>query len=232
MYLDNSDATLAPDDLNSNEPHFITWCLNIQEAFTTKLELISRSVEYGDYLGALQEPIIVIRSIDLLPTKHYSYFKIVHPRTSKNFRKHVHTIIKEGIIPALSTVSQIDSHSYPSCLHRWHKFVYNTLEMRLLYDDHTYNRPVVISCHDEHINLTFYPNRAASPVIIEEQGHRFMSSKDQQPIEDVPHTLFLDYDSRKCWQLPDEFWATVDEGYRPVLEPYCSDIDSIYTNPI
>ncbi len=56
------------------------------------------------------------------------------------------------------------------------------------------------------------------------------------PIEDVPHTLFHDYDSRDCWQSPDEFWATVDEGYGVELEPYCwqpynSDINSIYTNP-
>jgi hypothetical protein len=66
--MNSGDATLAPDHLNS---YFITWCLNIDEAFTTKLELTSHSVEYGDYFGALKEPIVMPCSMDPLPTEHW-----------------------------------------------------------------------------------------------------------------------------------------------------------------
>jgi hypothetical protein len=51
-------------------------------------------------------------------------------------------------------------HNFPVCYKRWHKFLYDLLEERLLAYDFWYNHPIVISCEAESINLTFYPNRA------------------------------------------------------------------------
>jgi hypothetical protein len=58
-----------------------------------------------------------------------------------------------------------------------------------------------------------------------------LTSRDMQQDYSLAHTLFIDYDSPDCWKDPEEFWATVDEGYGEVLvpyawQPYYSDLGS------
>jgi hypothetical protein len=119
---------------------------------------------------------------------------------------------------------------YPVCSRRWHQFVYDWLQYRLMHDDHHYNRPVIINCDKETLFLCFCPDRAATPSISVSENNVCINSRDMQQDYELLHTLFFDYDSPECWKDPEEFWASVDEGYGAVpipyaWQPYYSDLD-------
>jgi len=59
-YIEGTENIIAPEDIDSFDPDFITWNLNITDVFTTKMELTDPALVYGDYFGSLQEPIIII----------------------------------------------------------------------------------------------------------------------------------------------------------------------------
>ena len=129
----------------------------------------------------------------------------------------------------------IKPDDFPVCFKRWHKCIYVLLEQRIISDDFRYNQPVVISCDSQSINLTFYPNRAASPLIVNYQGRRFVQPRDTGVDIIPPAPLFFDHDSPDCWKDPEEFWEGVDEGYGAVplpyaWQPYYSDLDSQLTS--
>jgi hypothetical protein len=104
-----------------------------------------------------------------------------------------------------------------------------------MHDDHHYNRPVIINFDKETIFLCFCPDRAATPSISVSENNVRIHSRDMQQDSELSHTLFFDYNSPECWKDPEEFWASVDEGYGAVpipyaWQPYYSDLDSQLTH--
>jgi transposase InsO family protein len=188
----------------------------------------------GDYFGSLKEPIIIIKHYDPLTNLDHTATRIVRPGIVWSARKRCRNIFIDGIIPALQHHG-INPADYPVCFKHWHKHIYECLEERLISDDFRYNRPVVISIDSHSINLTFYPNRAATPVIINYQERRFLQPRDSGVDIIPPAPLLNDYDSPECWQDPAEFWESVDEGYGAVplpyaWQPYYSDLGSQLTS--
>ena len=110
----------------------------------------------------------------------------------------------------------INPEDFPVGFKRWHKFIHALLEEQFISDDFRYNRLVVISCDSQSINLTFYPNRAASPLIVNHQGRRIVQPRDTG----VEVVLFFDHDSPDCWKDSEEFWESLDEGCGAVPLPY------------
>jgi hypothetical protein len=72
---------------------------------------------------------------------------------------------------------------------------------------------MVISSDAQSINLTFYPNRAASLLIVNYNGRQFIQPRDMGVEVIPPICLFMDYNSPEYWKDPEEFWQTVDERY-------------------
>ncbi|MFN9983091.1 MAG: hypothetical protein ACK53Y_24405, partial [bacterium] len=56
-FIDGTDNVVSPEDIDTFDPDFITWNLNISEVFTTKMELTDPKLIYGNNCGFLQEPI-------------------------------------------------------------------------------------------------------------------------------------------------------------------------------
>jgi hypothetical protein len=117
----------------------------------------------------------------------------------------------EGIIPALQTHG-INPEDFPVGFKRWQKCIHALLEERFISDDFRYNQLVVISCDSQSINLTFYRNRAASPLIVNHQGRRIVQPRHTGIKVVPPAPLFFEHDSPDCWKDPEEFWESVDEG--------------------
>jgi len=126
-YVDGTDNVVSPEDLDTFDPDFITWNLNISEVFTTKMELIDPKLTYGNNCGFLQEPIIIIKYYDPLTSLDHSATRIVRPGVVRSARKRCLNIFFGGIIPALKTHG-IKPDDFPVCFKRWHKCIYVLLE--------------------------------------------------------------------------------------------------------
>lgn len=61
--------------------------------------------------------------------------------------KRVRQIINDGLLPALESAFGIVPARYSVCYWRWHKFITEHLQFRLMHDDHHYNRPAIINCN-------------------------------------------------------------------------------------
>jgi hypothetical protein len=77
--INGTDNVIAPEDIDTCDPNFITWNLNISDVFTAKMELTDPRLFYGDHFGSLQEPIIIIKHYDPLTNLDHSNTRIVRP---------------------------------------------------------------------------------------------------------------------------------------------------------
>jgi len=188
-YINVTDNVIAPEDIDTFDPEFITWNLNILDVFTAKMELMDLRLFYGDLFSSLQDPFIIIKHYDPLTNLDHRDTRIVRPGMIRSARKRCQSIFLEGIIPALRTHG-INPEDFPVCFKRWHKCIHALLEERFISDDFRYNGPLVISCDSQSVNLTFYPNRAASSLIVNHQGRRFVQPRDTG-IKVVPPAPFF-----------------------------------------
>jgi hypothetical protein len=225
----------SPEEIDSFEPFYITWCLNVADVFNSKMELVNPELQYGDTWEDLDEPLLILSELEPFPAAGMNYTSIVHPGTHRNSYKRTRQMFKEGILPALQAAFEITPVLFPISYKRWHKFVSDYLRFRLCHDDHNYNRPAIIHCDNETLFLCFCPDRAATPSLsISGNGVR-IKTRDMEQDYALTHTLFFDYDSPDCWKNPEDFWASVDEGYGEVpipyaWQPYYSDLDSQLTH--
>ncbi len=225
----------SPEEIDSFEPYYVTWCINIADVFTSKMELVSPKSKYGNTWDDLDVPLVVLSDIIPFSTEGMRYTSIVRPGTHRSAGKRTRQMFKVGLLPALETAFGIVPAKYPVCYQRWHQVVYDWLHYRLMHDNHHYNRPAIINCDTETLFLCFCPDRAATPSISVSENNVHLSSRDMQRDYELSHTLFLDYDSPLCWNDPAEFWDYADEGYGAVpipyaWQPYYSDLDSQLTH--
>lgn len=55
---------------------------------------------------------------------------------------------------------------FPFCFARWNRFLKDALHFRFnLEENYRANKPMVVSCDNESIFITFYPDRAASLIV-------------------------------------------------------------------
>jgi len=86
-YIDGTDNVVSPEDIDTFDPDFITWNLNISEVFTTKMELTDPKLTYGNNCGFLQEPIIIIKHYDPLTSLDHTATRIVRPGVVRSASK-------------------------------------------------------------------------------------------------------------------------------------------------
>ncbi len=78
----------SPEEIDSFEPFYITWCLNIGDVFTSKMELIHPELQYGDSWEDLDEPLLILLSeLEPFPAEGMQYTSIVRPGTHRNSYK-------------------------------------------------------------------------------------------------------------------------------------------------
>jgi len=230
-----SECHDSPEEIDSFEPYYLTWCINIANVFVSKTELVPSELKYGDTWDDLDSPLVVLSELTPFSTEGMHYTSIVKPGTHRAAGKRTRQMFKAGLLPALTSAFGTVPAMYPVCYRRWHQFVYDWLRFCLMHDDHHYNRPVIINCDKETIFLCFFPDRAATPSISVSENNVRIHSRDMQQDSELSHTLFFDYDSLECWKDPEEFWASVDEGYGAVpipyaWQPYYSDLDPQLTH--
>lgn len=59
----------SPEEIDSFEPFYITWCLTIGDAFTSKMELIHPELQYGDSWEDLDEPLLILSELEPFPAE-------------------------------------------------------------------------------------------------------------------------------------------------------------------
>jgi len=230
-----SECHDSPEEIDSFEPYYLTWCINIANVFVSKTELVPSELKYGDTWDDLDSPLVVLSELTPFSTEGMHYTSIVKPGTHRAAGKRTRQMFKAGLLPTLTSAFGTVPAMYPVCYRRWHQFVYDWLRFCLMHDDHHYNRPVIINCDKETIFLCFFPDRAATPSISVSENNVRIHSRDMQQDSELSHTLFFDYDSLECWKDPEEFWASVDEGHGAVPKPYAwqpyySDLDPQLTH--
>jgi hypothetical protein len=126
--LHNRYVTVAcqesPEEIDSFEPFYITWCLNIADIFTSKMELVHPELQYGDTWEDLDEPLLIFSESEPFPIAGMQFTSIVRPGTHRSSYKRTRQMFLEGILPALKVAFGITPDMYPVCYRRWHKFVY------------------------------------------------------------------------------------------------------------
>jgi hypothetical protein len=111
---DQANVVISPEDINSCDPDFITWNLNVHNVFISKLELTSSSLCYGGYFGCLKEPIIILKHYDPLNFFQPTFLKVIYPGIMQQAKKRCCSVFCEGIIPALQSHG-IQPHNFPVC---------------------------------------------------------------------------------------------------------------------
>jgi len=232
--FESNSCCKCPDDIDKFELFFVTWCLNVSETFNSKMELVNKQLQYGDSIYDLTEPLIVLSDLEPMPTRNMNYTALAQHGTYRNPTKRARQLFKEGILPALQSFG-IQQNSYPVCFNQWHKYVKESLRLQFNMDDgYQSYKAIAINCNSTTIFLTFYPGRAASPILTTIDGNTVISSRDMETDYKF-HFQYLDYDSPDCWIDPNVFWALVDKGYgeEPLphaWQPMCSDLASSATS--
>lgn len=128
------------------------------------------------------EPILIIKHPDPLDLPSSTYLQIIYPGIHCNAGKSCRETFVGGLIPALHHHGMYQSN-FPVCFKRWQKFVDELLELCFLDDEYCWNRPMVISCDQQSISLSFYPNKAVTPTVeiiknvtLSNQGMHVMTS--------------------------------------------------------
>jgi hypothetical protein len=129
------------------------------------MELTHPDFNYGDTDKDLTEPWLILSDTKPFNTSGTRYTSIVKHGAHRNPAKCVRQFIKDGIIPALGSFN-LSPALFPFCFARWNRFLKDALHFRFnLEENYQANKPMVVSCDNESIFITFYPDRAASLVI-------------------------------------------------------------------
>jgi len=81
------DCQESPEEIVSFEPYYVTWCLNISDVFTSKMELVNPDLNYGDTWDDLDEPLVILSELEPFPMADMQYTLIARPGTHHNSYK-------------------------------------------------------------------------------------------------------------------------------------------------
>jgi hypothetical protein len=105
----------SPEEIDSFEPYYITWCINIADVFTSKMELVPSELKYGDTWVDLDSPLVVLSELTPFSTEGMHYTSIVRPCTHRAEGKRTRKMFKAGLVTALKSAFGIVPAMYPVC---------------------------------------------------------------------------------------------------------------------
>jgi hypothetical protein len=108
----------SPEEIDSFEPFYITWCLNVADVFTSKMELVHPELQYGDTWEDLDEPLLILSELTPFSIAGMNYTFIVRPGTHHSSYKCTRLMFKEGILPALQAAFTITPALFPICINK------------------------------------------------------------------------------------------------------------------
>ena len=169
---------------------YVTISYSITDHFQRELErhwdFYQRNYESSGWGFAPKQYII-----DTMPPSEQSdkFVRVISGKLQQCSRRATRHLLKHAVVPALTQFFGLQLNKFPNSIKAWMESFEFSLHNHFVRNWGTV-RHIIVTCTDTHLNITFCPDGAATPIRIVEEGREHVISRDRLNVNEAPPTFF------------------------------------------